>query len=67
MRRTSLSAADGLSKASIQKRMTIGEGGDSSATTLPSASLELDDSFALLLKRLAAAEARDAEELRKSS
>jgi len=47
--------------------MTSGEGGDSPATNLANAFLELDDSFALLLMRLAAVEARDAEELRKSS
>jgi hypothetical protein len=56
-----------LSSATIQKLMTIGEGGESPAATLPNAFLELDDSFALLLKRLAAVEARDAEEVRKSS
>ena len=59
--------ADGMSRASIQKLMTIGEGGDSPATPLLNASPELDDSFALLLRRLAAVEARDADELRTSS
>jgi hypothetical protein len=67
MRRTPLPTADRLSRATIQNLMTIGEGGSSPASPPANAFLELDDSFALLLKRLAAVEARDAEELRKSS
>jgi hypothetical protein len=47
--------------------MTIGEDGNFSASIRTNAFLELDDSFALLLKRLAAVEARDAEAVRESN
>jgi hypothetical protein len=67
MRRTPLPTTDRLSRVTIQKLMTIGEGVDSPASTLANAFLELDDSFALLLKRLAAVEARDAEAVREKT